>query len=81
MTVTDASGAKVQEASRFLGKALPVPAKSEDLTELQRRRDELEAEVRRLRQDNGAEAARIQQLERTLRILQTRLGIDQGKQP
>ena len=81
MTVTDASGAKVQEASRFLGRPLPVGAKSEDLTELQRRRDELEAEVRRLRQDNGAEAARIQQLERTLRILQTRLGIDQEKPP
>jgi hypothetical protein len=81
MTVSDASGTKVQEASRFLGRPAPAPVKPEDLTALQQGRDELEAEVRRLRQENSTQSARIQQLERTLRILQTRLGIDQGKQP
>jgi hypothetical protein len=64
LTVEDSAGARVQEASRFLG-----------------RPPELEAEVARLRQANQDQALRIQTLERTLRILQTRLGIvDQGKQ-
>jgi predicted nucleic acid-binding Zn-ribbon protein len=41
---------------------------------LQNRRAELEAEVRRLQKENQAQTERIQQLERTLRILETRLG-------
>ena len=78
ITVIDRSGARVQETSRFLG---PPPAKADagELSAIQQSRDEMEAEVARLRQQNGAQAARIQQLERTLRILQTRLGIDQDK--
>lgn len=76
MTVENADGATVQEASRFLGRPVATPAaNSEDLTALQQRRDQLEAEVRRLRQENNVQSARIQQLERTLLILQTRLGI------
>jgi proteasome lid subunit RPN8/RPN11 len=80
MTVENANGGKVQEASRFLGRAPAAPASSQELTNLQRRRDELEAEVSRLRRENDAQAAKIQQLERTLRVLQARLGIDGGKQ-
>lgn len=78
MTVEDGRGGKIQEASRFLGPP-PVNAHADELTALQKRRDELEAEVARLRQENDAQAARIQQLERTLRILQSRAGLDQTK--
>lgn len=79
LTVENAKGRKVQEASRFLGRPPATTPPTEDLTALEQRRAELETEVTNLRQGNNAQAARIQQLERTLRILQTRLGIDQGK--
>jgi hypothetical protein len=79
MTVVDAKGTKLQEASRFLG-GPPVGAETGELDALRQRRDQLEAELRRLRGQNAQQAARIQQLERTLRILQTRLGIDLDKQ-
>lgn len=79
MTVQNASGVKMQEASRYLGRAPETPQSSQELTDLQKRRDELEAEVQRLRQENNDQAARIQQLERLLRVLQARLGIDSGK--
>jgi proteasome lid subunit RPN8/RPN11 len=79
MTVENGDGAKSQEASRFLGRP-PVPAgtvaASGDLGELQKRREELEAEVERLRHENAAQSQKIQQLERTLRVLETRLNID-----
>ncbi len=80
MTVQNASGAKMQEASRYLGRPPEAPQSSQDLADLQKRRAQLEAEVQRLRQENNAQAARIQQLERLLRVLQSRLGIDSGKQ-
>jgi hypothetical protein len=75
MRVEAADGKKVQEASRFLG---PPPPKgnAEELQALQQRRDELEAEVARLKQSNDQQAQRIQQLERTLKILQTRPGVN-----
>ncbi len=77
LTVADAGGATAQEASRFLGSAPGVADKgSADLAELQQRRDELEAEVRRLRQENQQKDEQIQKLERTLRVLETRLGIE-----
>jgi hypothetical protein len=73
MIVEEPDGKQVQEASRFLG---PPPAKAndEELKTLQQRRDELQAEVDRLKQSNDQQAQRIQQLERTLKILQTRQG-------
>src|SRR5439155_10806999 len=72
MSIENAGGHKMQEASRFLGRP-PAAANSDELAALQRKRDELEAEVRRLRQQNSVQAARIQQLERTMRIMQTRI--------
>jgi proteasome lid subunit RPN8/RPN11 len=78
MTVVDAKGTKLQEASRFLGRP-PAGAQAGELDALKQRRDQLEGEVNRLRGQNAQQNARIQQLERTLRILQTRLGIDSGK--
>src|SRR5581483_12050012 len=68
MTVEDADGTKAQEASRFLGRAPAAPASSQELTDLRARRDELQAEVERLRRENDDQAAKIQQLERTLRV-------------
>jgi hypothetical protein len=77
MTVEGADGAKAQEASRFLGRS-PAPAgpPPADLAALEKRRQEAEAEVERLRRENAIQAERIQQLQRTLRLLETRLNID-----
>jgi proteasome lid subunit RPN8/RPN11 len=73
MIVDQPDGEKVQEASRFLGPP-PTKAQDDELKTLQQRKDELEAEVGRLKQTNSDQAQRIQQLERTLKILQTRQG-------
>jgi proteasome lid subunit RPN8/RPN11 len=78
-TVENSLGTRVQEASRFLGRAPAAEAPPDAVASLEQRRAELEAEVKKLRRERDAEALRVQQLERTLRILQTRLGIDQGK--
>jgi len=80
MTVENSSGTRTQEASRFLGRAPAAPASSQELSALQRRRDELENEVARLRRANDDQAAKIRQLEQTLKILEARLRIDTGKQ-
>jgi hypothetical protein len=76
MSVEAANGKKVQEGSRYLG---PAPSKkdAEELKALQQRRKELEAEVARLKQSNNQQAQRIQQLERTLKIMQTRPGVNE----
>jgi proteasome lid subunit RPN8/RPN11 len=73
MVVDQPDGKKVQEASRFLGPP-PSSGSAEQVKTLQQRKDELEAEVARLKQSNDDQAQRIQQLERTLKILQTRQG-------
>ena len=73
MIVDERDGKKVQEASRFLGPP-PSSGNAEQLKTLQQRKDQLEAEVNRLKQSNDDQAQRIQQLERTLKILQTRQG-------
>ncbi len=75
MSVEAPDGNKVQEASRFLGPP-PSGGNAEELKTLQQRKDELEAEVARLKQSNEQQAERIQQLERTLKILQTRPGVN-----
>jgi proteasome lid subunit RPN8/RPN11 len=79
LSLENSDGAKAQEASRYLGRA-PQKVDTSELAAIKAKRDELEAEVERLRTENGKQTERIQQLERTLRILQARLGIDTGKQ-
>jgi JAB1/Mov34/MPN/PAD-1 ubiquitin protease len=76
LTVNGSGGQPMVEASRFLG-AAPAPAQGDanESDELKVERDALQDEVTRLRQQSGQQAARIQQLERTLLILQSRLGI------
>jgi hypothetical protein len=78
MTVVDVGGARIQEASRFLGRP-PAKPQGGELDTFQRRSDELEAEVSRLRRENQQQTKRIRQLERTLHIPRPRLGIAQDK--
>ena len=74
LTVENSEGAKAQEASRFLG-ASPVAIDPNELDSLRLERDALQDQLAALRAQNKQQADRIQQLERTLVILQTRLGI------
>jgi proteasome lid subunit RPN8/RPN11 len=76
MTVEDSSGEKTQEASRFLGSA-PIAADPNELDAIRLERDSLQDQIATLRAQNKQQADRIQQLERTLVILQSRLGISQ----
>ena len=73
LQVEDADGAKMQEASHFLGQA-PVKTDPAELTDLKAKRDELEAEVERLTKENRAQEEKIQELQRTLQIMQARSG-------
>lgn len=73
MSVEDSEGTKVQEASRFLGQA-PVKIDQNELGELKKKRDELETEIQRLTRMNRAQDERIQQLQRTVQIMQARQG-------
>jgi hypothetical protein len=73
--VEDLSGNKTEEASRFLGR--PVDTKDKDIAPpaaLENTKEAMQAENNRLRQENAAQARRIQQLERTLKIMTTRPG-------
>jgi proteasome lid subunit RPN8/RPN11 len=78
MTVEDSAGEKMQEASRFLGSP-PVAADPNEMDAIRLERDSLQDEIATLRAQNKQQADRIQQLERTLVILQSRLGISQSK--
>jgi hypothetical protein len=79
MTVESPDGARWQEASRYLGRppaaqAAATPDSPQPVT------GDQADEIARLRRENGRQAAKIQQLERTLTILQSR-GIDVPKEP
>lgn len=73
MSVEDAEGGKVQEASRFVGQA-PVKVDENEVVDLRKKRADLEAEVERLTRENSFQEEKIQQLQRTLQIMQARLG-------
>ena len=73
MSVEDAEGTKVQEASRFVGQP-PLHADQKDLSDLKNQRDQLQDEVDRLTKQNRQREERIQQLQRTLSIMQSRAG-------
>ena len=68
----------MEEASRFLGTA-PEAVDANELDTLKVERDALQDEVTRLRGQAFQQGQRIQQLERTLVILQSRLGITAGR--
>ncbi len=78
LSTEDANGLRAEEASRFLGSDVAnVDLDESDATRLER--DALQDEVARLRSENAQQAERIQQLQRTLVILRSRLGI--GAEP
>lgn len=72
MEVDGGSGA-LAESSRFLGRAPVVPTPAADLQVLESQRAALQAEVDRLKGQNAALNDRILQMERTQRILETRI--------
>jgi proteasome lid subunit RPN8/RPN11 len=78
LAVNTSEGGLVEEASRFLGTP-PEGVGSSQMDAIKAERDALQDEVTRLRTQTGQQAARIQQLERTLVILQSRLGITAGR--
>jgi len=78
LAVTTSGGGHMEEASRFLGTP-PEGASANEVDAMKVERDALQDEVTRLRAQSGQQAARIQQLERTLVILQSRLGITAGR--
>jgi proteasome lid subunit RPN8/RPN11 len=71
MSVEDSEGSKVQEASRFLGQP-PVKIDPNELGDLKKKREELEAEIQRLIRTNRDQQEKIQQLQRTVQIMQAR---------
>jgi len=71
------SGGQMEEGSRFLGKP-PEVADGNELDMLKVQRDALQDEVTRLREENSQQTQRIQQLERTLTVMRTRMGISQS---
>jgi hypothetical protein len=62
------------EATRFLGPP-PLPVTNDELDSVKRDRDALRGELDRLRDQNAKQAAQIRQLDRSLTILRTRIGI------
>jgi proteasome lid subunit RPN8/RPN11 len=73
MSVEDSEGGKVQEASRFVGQP-PVKVDLSEVNDLKKQRAELEDEIARLKRENGRQDEKIQQLQRTLQIMQARQG-------
>jgi hypothetical protein len=71
----DGTAGALAESSRFLGRPPVVATPAGDLQVLESQRVALEAEVDRLKGQNAALNDRIQQLERTQRILESRIGI------
>ena len=71
MSVEDSEGAKVQEASRFVGQA-PVRSDPNEVMDLKQKRDELQAEVDRLTRENSRQDEKIRELQRTVEIMQAR---------
>jgi hypothetical protein len=74
MSVENNAGEKVEETTTFLGVAPAKAENDEKLKAIESERDELKAEVERLERSKAEQAERIQQLERNLKILQSRLG-------
>ena len=76
LTLDEPGGAKAEEATTFLG-ATPTKADSDtNVKAVEKERDELKQEVETLKRQNAEQTDRIQQLERNLKVLQSRLGIE-----
>jgi proteasome lid subunit RPN8/RPN11/cell division protein FtsB len=76
MSVEDASGLKTDsKTTTFLGAAPVKPADDAQVKALQQERDDLKAQVEQLKSENAAQAQQILQLQRNLKILEARLGV------
>lgn len=76
MSMENARGGKTDtKTTTFLGAAPSNPLDNEKVKALEQERDELKAEVERLKSENSAQADRILQLQRNLKILEARLGV------
>ena len=76
LTLDEPGGDKAEEATTFLG-ASPTKADSDtNVKAIEKERDDLKQEVENLKRENAGQAERIQQLERNLKVLQSRLGIE-----
>jgi hypothetical protein len=75
MEIQSASRGNVVEQTRFLGAAPSGANATGDVQAIKQERDSLQEEVKKLRDQNAAQAERNRQLERTLTILRSRLGI------
>ena len=76
MSVENASGARSDlKATTFVAAAPVKPAADSQVKALEQERDDLKAQVEQLKTDNSAQAERILQLERNLKILEARLGV------
>ncbi len=73
LQVEDSEGGKAQEASRFLGQP-PVKADPGEVSDLKKQRDDLQREVDRLTSENRGQQEKIQELKRTVQIMQLRSG-------
>jgi hypothetical protein len=73
LSVENANGDKVEETTTFLG-AAPVKSDPDEKAKAAEADAAKQAEIDRLQRENAAQAARIQELERNLKILQSRLG-------
>jgi len=78
LMVNTSGGGRMEEGSRFLGTP-PTGVDASEMDAIKVERDALQDEVLRLRAQTGQQATRIQQLERTMVILQSRLGITAGR--
>jgi hypothetical protein len=74
MGVENARGEKAEETTTFLG-AAPVKSDSDEKSKASEQDlADRQTEIDRLKHENSTQAARIQELERNLKILQSRLG-------
>jgi hypothetical protein len=75
MTVENSNGEKLAEEATTFVAAGPSRDTDETLKAIEQQRDDLKDEVDRLTKENAAQAVRIQQLDRSLKVLQARPGI------
>jgi hypothetical protein len=77
MSVQNAAGEEVgSKTTTFLATEPAKPADGEKVKALEKERDDLKAEVNRLKGTNAQQTEQILQLERNLKVLQSRLGIE-----
>lgn len=84
MTIYDSGGSEIHEFARFIAPAPYAPsstpaAQSTDTNQIRAERDNLAAQVERLKADVRKEAARADQAEVLVRILENRLRVEAGR--